>query len=194
VRRRSLTLVMAITGLALVGTAGAFGCRDIFGGSVLPTPPPSIKVGNEPNTIAPVSSQPQAKNSGNESQVGAATTGSIENMLSHEEQSVHLAAAPIALANTNSTAAATPPALGGGYAVQVTSERSESRAQAAFRALKAKYPNQLSGRQAIIRRADLGAAGIYYRALIGPFASAEKAAKLCSGLKAAGGDCIIQKN
>ena len=38
VRRRSLTLVMAITGLALAGTAGAFGYRDIFGGSVLPTP------------------------------------------------------------------------------------------------------------------------------------------------------------
>ena len=50
------------------------------------------------------------------------------------------------------------------------------------------------GRQPIIRRADLGAAGIYYRALVGPFASAEKAAKLCSGLKAAGADCIIQKN
>jgi cell division protein FtsN len=49
-------------------------------------------------------------------------------------------------------------------------------------------------RQAIIRRADLGAAGIYYRALVGPFGSAEKAAKLCSGLKAAGGDCIILKN
>ena len=29
---------------------------------------------------------------------------------------------------------------------------------------------------------------------IGPFASAEKAARMCSGLKAAGGDCIIQKN
>ena len=106
----------------------------------------------------------------------------------------HLAAAPIAPANANSTAAVTPSVLGGGYAVQVTSERSESRAQAAFRALQAKYPNQLSGRQPIIRRADLGAAGIYYRALVGPFASAEKAAKLCSGLKAAGGDCIIQKN
>ena len=39
VRRRSLTLVMAITGLALVGTAGAFGYRDIFGGSVLPNAP-----------------------------------------------------------------------------------------------------------------------------------------------------------
>jgi SPOR domain len=44
------------------------------------------------------------------------------------------------------------------------------------------------------RTADLGAAGVYYRALVGPFASAKKAAKLCSGLKAAGGDCIIPKN
>jgi SPOR domain len=87
-----------------------------------------------------------------------------------------------------------PPVSGGGYAVQVVSERSESGAQASFRALQAKYAGQLSGRQPIIRRADLGAAGIYYRALVGPFASAEKAAKLCSGLKAAGADCIIQKN
>jgi hypothetical protein len=99
----------------------------------------------------------------------------------------HLAAVP-----AGSTTAA--PVVATGYAVQVTSERSESRAQAAFRALQAKYPNQLSGHQPIIRRADLGAAGIYYRALVGPFASAEKAAKICSALKAAGGDCIIQKN
>jgi cell division protein FtsN len=60
--------------------------------------------------------------------------------------------------------------------------------------LQAKYPNQLSGRRLTIRRADLGAAGTYYRALVGPFASAEKAAKLCSGLKAADGNCIILKN
>jgi SPOR domain len=32
------------------------------------------------------------------------------------------------------------------------------------------------------------------RALVGPFASAEKAAKLCRGLKAVGGDCVIVKN
>ena len=44
------------------------------------------------------------------------------------------------------------------------------------------------------RTADLGAAGIYYRALVGPFASAEKASKMCSGLKAAGCDCVILKN
>ena len=106
----------------------------------------------------------------------------------------HLAAAPIAPAEANSAAAVTPPVLGSGYAVQITSERSESAAQATFRELRARYPNQLGGRQPIIRRADRGAAGIYYRALVGPFASAEKAAKLCNGLKAAGGDCIILKN
>jgi cell division septation protein DedD len=80
-----------------------------------------------------------------------------------------------------------------GYAVQLTSQRSEAEAQAAFRALQAKFPSQLSGREPIIRRADL-AKGTYYRALVGPFASAEEAAGLCSGLKAAGGNCIVQRN
>ena len=267
VRRRSLALMIAMTGLALLGTAGAFGYREMFGGSVLPTPPPIITASNEPNKIAPASSEPQAKNSGNARQDGADTTGSIEKLVSREEQPAtieppkaaprsssprvgaataprppaagqpvpdqamphvvaaadppgpppnavasqragqsgaadgtaeanraHSAAAPIAPAEANSTPAVTPPALGSGYAVQVTSERSEIRAQDAFRALQAKYPNQLRGRQAMIRRADLGAAGIHYRALVGPFGSAEKAAKLCSGLKAAGGDCVILKN
>ena len=106
----------------------------------------------------------------------------------------HLAAAPIAPAEANGAAAVTPPILASGYAVQVTSERSEGGAQAAFLALQAKYPIQLSGRHPIIRRADLGAAGIYYRALVGPLRSAEEAKKLCSGLKAAGAKCIIQKN
>ena len=91
-------------------------------------------------------------------------------------------------------AAVTAPVLASGYSVQVASERSEGGAQAAFQALQAKDPNQLSGHQPIIRRADLGDAGSYYRALIGPFASAEKAAKVSSGLKTGGGDCIVPKN
>ncbi len=258
VRRHSLTLVMAIFGLALVGTACAVGYRNMFGGSVSPTLPPSIKAINERNTIASVS-EPQAASGGNAREVGPATTGSIDNMVSREEQPAtvgppkaapraslprasapatpaagqavpkqavpraavaasaprltvaaapqrlgqsggaddtaasnreHLAAVPVAHANSGTSAAVTAPVVASSYAVQVTSERSET----AFRALQAKYPNQLSGHQPIIRRADLGAAGIYYRALVGPFASAEKAAKMCSGLKAAGGDCIIQKN
>ena len=64
--------------------------------------------------------------------------------------------------------------------MQVSSQRSEAEAQAAFRALQAKYPTQLGSREPIIRRADLGDKGIYYRALVGPFASMEQAAGVCS--------------
>ncbi len=83
---------------------------------------------------------------------------------------------------------------GGGYSVQVSSQRSEAEAEAAFRALQAKYPQELGSRRPMVRRADLGAKGVYYRALVGPFASGEQATELCSKLKAAGGSCIIQRN
>jgi len=82
----------------------------------------------------------------------------------------------------------------GGYAVQVTSQRSEAEAEAAYRALQAKYPQELGGHPPLVRRADLGAKGTYYRAMVGPFASGEQASELCSKLKAAGGSCIVQKN
>ena len=44
-----------------------------------------------------------------------------------------------------------------------SSQRSEAEAQAAFRSLQAKYPNQLGGRQLLIHKADLGAkdGGVY---------------------------------
>ena len=51
----------------------------------------------------------------------------------------------------------------GGFLVQLSSQRSEARRRAAFRSLQAKFPNELGGRQPIIRRADLGSKGIYYR-------------------------------
>jgi len=82
----------------------------------------------------------------------------------------------------------------GGYAVQVTSQRSAAEAKSAFQALAAKYPDQLGGHQPMVKRADLGDKGIYYRALVGPYASMEQAASMCSNLKAAGGNCIVQKN
>jgi len=94
----------------------------------------------------------------------------------------------------NETASAAPVAPAGGYTVQVSSQRSEEEAQSSFRDLQVKYPDLLSGRAPIIRRADLGAKGIYYRAMVGPFASADQATELCSNLKAAGGSCLVQKN
>jgi hypothetical protein len=77
--------------------------------------------------------------------------------------------------------------------VQVTSQRSEAEAQSAFRALQAKYPSVLGGQAPVIRRADLGDKGTFYRALV-PFSNGADALALCNSLKAAGGACIIQKN
>jgi hypothetical protein len=316
-RRNGLVLITALFGLAVVGTAGAFGYRAIFGGPV----PLTLPLISKANKIAPVSNV--LENATNTNEAGATITGSTENPVPREEQSVKprvirtipimsgqgllpgaaspaavtppaavqmgaeprdagprevvwppapamaaptpptaaapepkdagprdvvwppppamaaptaptaaapiqapppqilserkkihkatnradqsgaadarpepppAAPAPIALGNANSAAPAAPSVSGGGYAVQVTSERSESNAQAALQALQAKYPSQLSGRQPIIRRADLGAKGIYYRLLVGSFASAEEAAGFCSKLKAAGGNCIVQRN
>ena len=94
-----------------------------------------------------------------------------------------------------SATAAAPSASGGGsYAVQISSQRSEAEAQAAFRGLQGKYPGQLGGKQPLIRKVDLGAKGIYYRAMVGPFATGGEASELCSSLKAAGGQCIVQRN
>src|SRR5215218_6766472 len=60
------------------------------------------------------------------------------------------------------------------YVVQLVSNKSEARAQTAFQELQTKYPSVLGSRQALIRRVDLGAKGIYYRAQVGPFANAEQ--------------------
>jgi cell division septation protein DedD len=89
--------------------------------------------------------------------------------------------------------AAAPVASGSGYAVQLSSRKSEADAQAAFRSLAAKYPGQLGGKQPLIRRVDLGQKGVYFRAMVGPFGSSEEAGKLCSSLKAAGGSCFVQR-
>jgi sporulation related protein len=105
---------------------------------------------------------------------------------------------PLSKSPANETASAAPAApattTSGGYAVQVSSQRSEEEAQSSFRDLQAKYPDVLGGRAPIIRRADLGAKGIFFRAMVGPFGSADQAAELCSNLKAAGGSCLVQKN
>lgn len=330
-RRSGTVVIVAVLGLAVLGTAGALGYRAMFGGSVIPSLPPIIKPGNSPIKIVP-NHDSQA---GAPSQADGAARGSGDQVVTHEERPVDIpaanpvprvvttipvisnapeaglpgaqppvatvpaapapapppaaftepgnparpfvaaeqptappsaaptsgtkkvhtvtirrdqpgaanpaaggpaaaarpakahespprprreaAAGPLSIVPTQqggalppptrtamahpstpipltSPRAAAAPSAGGGYAVQVSSQRSEAEAQAAFRSLQARYPQQLEGRHAIVRRADLGAKGIYYRALVGPFASAEQAAGLCSSLKAAGGNCIIQRD
>jgi hypothetical protein len=96
------------------------------------------------------------------------------------------------VASTN--AAPASPSGGGSYVVQVSSQRSEADAQASYRALQGKFPSVLGSRAPLIKRADLGDKGVYYRAMVGPFASSEEAAQVCGNLKTAGGQCVVQKN
>jgi cell division protein FtsN len=82
----------------------------------------------------------------------------------------------------------------GGYVVQVSSQRSEADAQASFKALQGKFPNVLGSQSPLIKRADLGDKGVYYRAMVGPFGSADEATQFCGNLKSAGGQCVVQRN
>jgi cell division protein FtsN len=85
-------------------------------------------------------------------------------------------------------------AAAGSVMVQVSSQRSEADAEASYRSLQSRYPNILGGRASVVRRADLGSKGVYYRSMVGPFSSSEQAVQFCSSLKAAGGQCIIHRN
>jgi hypothetical protein len=82
----------------------------------------------------------------------------------------------------------------GSYFVQVSSQRSETAALAAYREVQRRFPSVLADRDADIQRADLGSRGVYYRARVAPGLSGSEAVSLCTSLKNAGGDCIITQN
>jgi len=103
-------------------------------------------------------------------------------------------AAPTAVPPAASSPAAAPTGHTVAYAVQVSSQKTEAEAKAAYKGLENKYASQLSGKQMFVYRVDLGAKGIYYRTMVGPYANASEATELCSSLKAAGATCIIQRN
>lgn len=310
-RRMSIMVIAGVFALAIIGTAGAFGYRALFGSSGASSPPPVIKADTAPSKVVPAATSKDAQSnkiitdrvgpqgeklvSREEKPVGnvpvapdsaTGTAGSASNepkkirtiAITPDQQGnpVIADAAPASTANAplalvpeqpmrqvqtqriaanpppaaeaarqpqqparpapqQQQAAAPPPAAapapapsnaplslnpnaaparpqqaatartasvapaqtapsGTAYAVQVTSQRSEAEAETAYRALLGKYGAQLGGKPHFIHRVDLGAKGTYYRALVGPYASGNEATELCSSLKAAGGQCIIQKN
>lgn len=101
---------------------------------------------------------------------------------------------PQASAGPIRTAAAPPAMASGSYLVQIASQRSEADALASYRVAQSKFPGLLGSRNPIIRKADLGEKGMYYRALVGPFASADEASQLCGSMRSAGGQCVIHRN
>jgi len=102
-------------------------------------------------------------------------------------------AAPSRVASVN-PAQAEPATTTGGYVVQVSSQRSEADARASFKVLQHKFPSALGSRSPLIKRADLGSKGVYYRAMVGPFGSSEQAVQFCGSLRSAGGQCVVQRN
>jgi hypothetical protein len=99
------------------------------------------------------------------------------------------------LASASTRQVQAPPVIAatGSFFVQIAAQKSEEDAQVTFRTMQAKYPEQLGGRQPVIRRKDLDK-GTFYGVQVGPFASREDAVQLCESLKSAGGTCMIQKN
>lgn len=124
----------------------------------------------------------------------AAANGPLSLSPQAPQQQPAPATPPTRVAATNPTQIAPSSSGGGGYLVQISSQRNEADAQASYRALQGKFPSVLGSRSPLIRRADLGEKGIYYRAMVGPFGSSEEAAQFCGNLRAAGGQCVIQRN
>lgn len=85
--------------------------------------------------------------------------------------------------------AATPPV--GKFGVQIAARRSEAEARAAIDEMRAKFPSLLGHEWATINRVSLPQ-GVFYRVMVGPLASEQQAAQLCSSLKAQGAECIIR--
>jgi len=167
--------------------------------------PDASDISGKPVTSQPAAAQAAAAARSNVVPAApkAATASAARNSgpISLEPQPSEPAAAPPARART---AAAPPPSTrsapeatentAGGFVVQLSSQKSEAEAQSSFRSLQAKFPNELGDLQPIIRRADLGSKGVFYRTLVGPFASAQEASQFCATYKAAGGQCVVPNN
>ena len=52
--------------------------------------------------------------------------------------------------------------------------------------MQSRFAGVLGGQQVMVRRVDLGAKGVYYRAMVGPFGNSDQASKLCSQAEGGG--------
>lgn len=84
-----------------------------------------------------------------------------------------------------------PVQTSGNYVVQVASHKTPEEAQNAWNGLRQQYGSIFGGRNADIRKVDLGDRGTFYRAMVGPM-NREQANALCQNLKTQGAGCIVQ--
>jgi hypothetical protein len=79
------------------------------------------------------------------------------------------------------------------WGVQLVGSSSESAAMASFQQLQKAYRNILGARLPVLLQSRVGTTGHWYRVRIATNTRAE-AEQLCSGLRAAGRDCLVQRN
>ena len=154
-------------------------------------PPPAAKPAPAPKAAAPAAPPAAPATRSPPSSANASANAP----LSLTPQAGPTAAEPRARVALNAPGPAPAPAApaGGSYLVSVSSQPSEAAAQSSYRVLQGKYPAVLGSRSATIKRAELGEK-VVYRAMIGPFASADEAKQFCGSLTAAGGQCFIPRN
>jgi hypothetical protein len=101
-----------------------------------------------------------------------------------------------ALAPAVPTTPGTPAATNSGsgqFTVQISAQRSEAEARAAYAAAQRRFGATLSGQPLNIQTADLGARGTFYRVRVGSMNSREEAVRLCEQLRSQGGDCVVAR-
>ena len=74
----------------------------------------------------------------------------------------------------------------GNYFVQIGARNDREAAIAAFATLQQKYSSVIGNYSPSVRKADLGAKGVWYRLLVGPVENKSDADSLCQQLKGAG--------
>jgi len=169
---------------------------DASAAPVAPGAPPATKPAVATRTAA-AQSAPASRNppsAANDSANAPMSLAPVAQPAPVAEPRTRMAATTNPVQTASGSAAASGAASGGGYLVQVSSQRNEADAQASYRALQGKFPAVLGSRAPVIKRADLGDKGVYYRAMVGPFGSPDEASQFCGSLKSAGGQCVVQRN
>jgi cell division septation protein DedD len=77
------------------------------------------------------------------------------------------------------------------FFVQLASLRTEQRAREELAQLRSDYQRDLRAYNFTVQRADLGAKGVFYRVLVGPYLSRFVASGYCSEIRSVGGDCMV---
>lgn len=86
----------------------------------------------------------------------------------------------------------TPPARGGGFAVQLAAPATESAARSVAGQMKSKFGSVMGGRSPSVQRAVVGSRTVYRVRVNG--LSRGDAGKMCSQLQAKGGKCFVARN